>query len=117
MTSSGRRGLLWCLLWLVASVLWLAALPAAGQSETAQPEAAHNQTADPVVVMQAAIEDVLVQIKNHESLFRSDPEQLRAIVAEAALPHLAMQRMAQLALARSISFPLSSAARANASAR
>ena len=110
MTSSGQRGLRWCLLCLAASVLWLAALPAAGQSQiarpqtaqpqTAQPEAAHQQTADPVVVMQAAIEDVLVQIKNHESLFRSNPEQLRAIVAEAALPHLAIQRMAQLALAK-----------------
>lgn len=55
---------------------------------------------DPVIVMQAAIEKVLAQLKTHEALYQENPEALRAQVAESALPHLATTRMAQLALAK-----------------
>jgi len=55
---------------------------------------------DPVVVMQAAIEKVLAQLKTNEALYQENPEQLRALVAESALPYLATTRMAQLSLAK-----------------
>lgn len=63
-------------------------------------DTAGNQKADPAGVMQVAIENVLTQLKKHEALYQTDPEQLRVIVAESALPNLAIKRMAQLALAK-----------------
>ncbi len=61
---------------------------------------AQDKAADPVAVMKVAIEDVLAQLKKHEALYQTDQEQLRTIVAESALPNLAIKRMAQLALAK-----------------
>lgn len=63
-------------------------------------DTASNQTADPVPAMKIAIEDVLEQLKTHETLYQTDPEQLRNIVAKSALPSLYINRMAQLALAK-----------------
>jgi phospholipid transport system substrate-binding protein len=60
----------------------------------------NSQTADPVTMLQIAIEDVLAELKTHEALYQSDPEQLRSIVAKSALPNINMTRVAQLALGK-----------------
>ena len=77
-------------------VMGLVFVPLFVQAQTATTD----QTADPAPVMRAAIEDVLAQLEAHETLYQTDPEQLRAIVAKSALPNLYINRMAQLALAK-----------------
>lgn len=57
-------------------------------------------SSDPVVIMQAAIDDVLAKLKANEALYKTNPQQLRDIVAHSALPHFALKRMGQLALAK-----------------
>lgn len=61
---------------------------------------AKADASDPVVTMQAAIDDVLAKLKTNEALYKTNPQQLRDIVAHSALPHFAIKRMAQLALAK-----------------
>ena len=58
------------------------------------------QVADPAVVMKVAIDDVLTQLKNHETLYKDNPQQLRVMVANTVLPHFNVARIAQLALAQ-----------------
>ena len=62
--------------------------------------AENNMAADPAVQMKVVIEDVLKQLKAHEALYQTNPEQLRTLVAKAALPNFAVERMDQLALAK-----------------
>lgn len=64
------------------------------ESTTATP------VADPAAVMKVAIDDVLAQLKNHEALYKDDPQQLRATIATTVLPHFNVARIAQLALAQ-----------------
>lgn len=77
-------------------VMGVVFMPLLVQAQTAT----SDQTADPASVMKVAIEEVLAQLKTHQTLYQTDPEQLRAIVAKSALPNLYINRMAQLALAK-----------------
>lgn len=77
-------------------VMGVVFMPLLVQAQTAT----GSQTADPASVMKVAIEEVLAQLKTHQTLYQTDPEQLRAIVAKSALPNLYINRMAQLALAK-----------------
>lgn len=65
-----------------------------------QAQPASADSSDPVVIMQAAIDDVLAKLKANEALYKTNPQQLRDIVAHSALPHFAIKRMGQLALAK-----------------
>jgi phospholipid transport system substrate-binding protein len=58
------------------------------------------QVADPAAVMKVAIDDVLTQLKSHEALYKDNPQQLRAMIANTVLPHFNVARIAQLALAQ-----------------
>lgn len=77
-------------------VMGVVFMPLLVQAQTAT----SDQAADPASVMKVAIEEVLAQLKTHQTLYQTDPEQLRAIVAKSALPNLYINRMAQLALAK-----------------
>lgn len=82
-------------IFLMTHLIFLCSLPTMAQAKETT-----EQIADPVAVMQVVIEDVLTQLKTHETLYKTDPEQLRKIVANSALPNLYIKRMAQLALAK-----------------
>jgi phospholipid transport system substrate-binding protein len=85
-----------CLQHFFLIVMGVVFVPLLVQAQTAD----SNQTADPASVMKVAIEDVLAQLKAHETLYQTDPEQLRTIVAKSALLNFYIKRMAQLALAK-----------------
>ncbi len=85
-----------CLQRFFLIVMGVVFIPLLVQAQTAD----SNQIADPASVMKVAIEDVLAQLKAHETLYHTDPEQLRTIVAKSALPNFYIKRMAQLALAK-----------------
>lgn len=84
------------LYWFSPIVMSLMFLPLVTHAQ----DAASPTATDPVATMKAAIEDVLAQLKTHEALYQTDPEQLRSIVATSALPNLDINRMARLALAK-----------------
>ncbi|MGM8227768.1 MlaC/ttg2D family ABC transporter substrate-binding protein [Cellvibrio sp. ARAG 10.3] len=63
-------------------------------------ESTAAQVPDPAAVMKVAIDDVLTQLKNHEALYKNNPQQLRVMVADTVLPHFNVARIAQLALAQ-----------------
>lgn len=55
---------------------------------------------DPSEEMRTAIADVLDCLKKNAALYQSNPPRLREIVAEVALPHIQIERMARLALGK-----------------
>lgn len=60
----------------------------------------NSQLANPEAVMEVGIAEVLAKLKRHEALFESDPQQLRELIAESAVPYFNTPRMAQLVLAK-----------------
>jgi phospholipid transport system substrate-binding protein len=83
-------------IFLMTHLLFFYSLPVWSQTK----EPIDKPVTDPVAEMQVVIEDVLLQLKTNEALYKKDPEQLRSIVAKSALPNLYTKRMAQLALAK-----------------
>lgn len=60
---------------------------------------AEDQTPDPSSTMDAAIGQVLALMRDNEKLYAEQPAAFNQKVADAALPYLAIERMAMLAMA------------------
>ncbi len=60
---------------------------------------AEDQAPDPSSTMDAAIGQVLTLMRDNEKLYSEQPAAFNQKVAEAALPYLAIERMAMLAMA------------------
>lgn len=68
-----------------------------GSARAAAP--ASEKTPDPSTAMDAAIGQVLTLMRDNEKLYSEQPAAFNQKVADAALPYLAIERMAMLAMA------------------
>jgi len=83
--------------WL-ALALALGANIAAAQADKPAAKQVPAVASDPTSVMNAAIDQVLALMRANEALYNEQPEAFNQKVEQAALPYLAITRMAQLSM-------------------